>query len=137
MALLELNLKPSAKDLRWFAGLWFPALCLFAGATILRKHHALAPGLWIWVVAAVWSAAGLLKPALIRPVYRALMLLTFPIGWVLSHVLLFTIYFLVLTPVGFLVRTLHDPMERRFNLSAKSYWMPRETVSKERYLRQL
>ena len=137
MALLELNLKPSVKDLRWFAGLWFPALWLFVGAILLRRHYAFATVLWVWALAALWSALGLWKPPAIRPAYLALMWLTFPIGWVISHVLLVTIYFLVFTPIGFLVRRFHDPMERRYQRSARSYWIARQVATKDTYVRQL
>ena len=83
------------------------------------------------------GGVGLYAPRLIRPIYTGLIWITFPLGWALSYVLLFLLYFLVITPVGALVRIFRDPMERRFDPSGKSYWMPRETRSKESYLRQL
>lgn len=137
MALLELNRDPSKKELRWFAGLWFPALCAMVGIAVLRKSHAPTVAVAIWVVAAVLSIAGLCSPRVIRPIYAVLIRVTFPIGWVLSHVLLLVIYYVVFAPVGLLVRRLQDPMQRRFDPSAKSYWTPHLSSSSDRYLRQL
>ena len=91
---------------------------------------------FIWVVAALVSVAGLYSPAVIRPVYIWLSRLTFPLGWLLSHVLLGLLYFGVITPIGFLVRRVHDPMSRSFDLAATSYWKPRDVRSKESYVRQ-
>ena len=50
------------------------------------------------------------------------MFAVFPIGWVVSHLLLGVVYFLVLTPIGLTLRALgRDPLERRFDQSASSY----------------
>jgi hypothetical protein len=59
------------------------------------------------------------------------------VGWCVSHVLLVAVYFLVLTPIGFLLRLFRDPMELRFEREASSYWFPREAVDSGRYFRQL
>ena len=62
-----------------------------------------------------------------RAVYRALTLLTFPIGWVISHVLLALVYYLLLTPIGLLLRaTGRDPLQRRLDPEAETYWIERE-----------
>lgn len=137
MALFELNRKTTTRELRLFAGLWFPALCAMVGLAVLRKSHSLGVAQSIWGVGAALSLAGLCVPPVIKPVYRGLMWLTFPVGWVLSHVLLFGTYYLVFTPLGFLIRKFQDPMERRFDRGAKTYWLPRESRTKESYLRQL
>lgn len=137
MALFELNTDPSKRELRWFAGVWFPAFATLVGAFAWRKLHEPEAATWIWALAGLLAVAGLCEPRVIRPIYKGLMWLTFPMGWVFSHVILFLIYFLVITPLGALVRIFHDPMGRSFDRPAKSYWMPRETRSKESYIRQL
>ena len=46
----------------------------------------------------------------------------FPIGWVMSYVLLGGVYFLVLTPIGLAMRICgRDPMQRKFDRQAKTY----------------
>jgi hypothetical protein len=51
-------------------------------------------------------------------------------------VILFVAYFLVITPVGLVVRWFHDPMQRLFDRAAPSYWIPREQPERSRYFRQ-
>src|SRR4029434_1117239 len=100
MALLQPNFNPSEKDLRWFAGLWFPAFAAMVGYATFSKFGAVYVAVAIWTGAAVISLAGLRSPRLIRWVYRGMMRLTAPIGWVVSHVVLFVAYFAVIMPVG-------------------------------------
>lgn len=136
MALFQSNLNPTRRELRWFGMLWFPAFCVVVGLSLARRG---APGLaWVvWSMAAVAAAAALINPAAIRPLYRLLIRVTFPIGWVVSHAIVAVSYFLVITPVGYLMRLSHDPMRRRFDRSAKSYWVDCEPSEPGRYFRQL
>ncbi|MBW2459320.1 MAG: hypothetical protein JRI68_32810 [Deltaproteobacteria bacterium] len=57
---------------------------------------------------------------------------------VVSTVLLLALYYLVFTPIGLLARLFgYDPMGRRFERQARTYWQPsqpREGVA--RYFRQ-
>jgi hypothetical protein len=66
------------------------------------------------------------------------MYLVFPLGWLISHAILATIFFLILTPIGLVARLVrHDPMERRTEPSKSSYWTQRrQEATPERYLRQ-
>ena len=137
MPLLQLNLAPSRKELRLFAALWWPAMCAAIGAMLLRKFHASAAATWVWIVGGVLAVLGCKWPAVIRPVYAGLTRLTFPIGWVVSHIVLGVIYFLIIMPTGLLLRIFHDPMQRRFDRGMKSYWYPRQAADPDRYFRQI
>jgi hypothetical protein len=66
------------------------------------------------------------------------MLAVFPIGWVVSHVVFAAVYYLVFTPIGWLLRASgHDPMERQWDRAAMTYWKRRgEAPEAERYFRQ-
>ena len=52
--------------------------------------------------------------------------------------ILAVVYYLVLFPIGLILRLRgYDPMQRRFDRSAKSYWTPREQEEgTERYFKQ-
>lgn len=132
--LIDLGKEPSARELRWFAGLWFPALCGMIGWLVWP--HPGAPAVVYGAVAALLAMAGLARPRFIRPVYRALVLATFPIGWLVSHTMLRVVYFGVVTPIGQLVRLFTDPMTRAADPAAKTYWERRTTSAPERYFRQ-
>ena len=60
------------------------------------------------------------------------------IGWILSSVVLAVLYCPVLTPIGVLLRlTGYDPMKRRFDRKAKTYWLARNPDTEmERYFKQ-
>jgi hypothetical protein len=136
MSLLQLNLTPSRKDLRWFAGLWWPAMCAGIGFVLIRKFHAPTAATYVWSAGGLLAILGLISPAIIRPFYLTLLRITFPIGFVVSQVVLAAMYFLVLTPIGYLLRLFHDPMERQLT-SAASYWVSHPAVEISRYFRQL
>jgi hypothetical protein len=133
--LIDLTSQPASRQLRWFAGLWFPAFAAIAGMSAHRRG-ALGVAYALWTAAAALGAAGVVRPAIIRPVYIALVRLTLPIGWIVSHAILLVLYFLVITPIGWLVRRWHDPLERAFDREATSYWTPREQPAPTRYFRQ-
>jgi hypothetical protein len=73
-----------------------------------------------------------------RFVFLTLSYAAFPIGFVVSHVILAIVYYLILTPIGLLVRAIgRDPMERRFDRDAESYWVVRQPIDDPgRYFRQ-
>jgi len=112
-------------------------MCGALGIMLMRKFHAPDASVWVWSGGGLLAVLGVISPPVIRPLYVALMRLTFPIGWCVSHVVLAIMYFLLLTPIGFLVRRFHDPMERRFEPAADSYWFPRQEAHTDRYFRQV
>lgn len=125
MALLEINRNPSRRELGWFGVSMTAVLAVLGGIAYWRFH---AP-----VVAQVFGIASLLTavlyltiPAARRPLYLIWMFATYPIGWLLSHVILAVAYFLVITPIGLLMRICgYDPMQRQIDHSTRSYWIPR------------
>jgi ABC-type uncharacterized transport system permease subunit len=74
---------------------------------------------------------GLVSPGLLRIVYLGMIYATLPIGIVVSYVILAATYYLVVTPIGLVLRLCgYDPMQRRFDREAKTYWVPREEEAK-------
>jgi hypothetical protein len=137
MPILQVNLAPSRKELRLFAGLWWPAMCAVIGLMLLRKLQAPGTAVWVWVGGSLSAIAGLVVPVAIKPIYIALVWITYPIGFCVSHLVLAVLYFLILTPIGVLVRWFHDPMERKFDRAIASYWVAREEAETDRYFRQM
>jgi hypothetical protein len=91
-----------------------------------------------FVVAAAVPAAGLFNRGIIRGAFVGLSFATYPIGVVVSHVVLALVYFLVLTPVGLTMRLFgHDPLRRGFDKDLDTYWQPRdEQRTTESYFKQ-
>jgi len=136
MAMIRINLNPSKGQLRLFGATWlvfFGAL----GALLLSKGHQ-TPAVAVWAAAGVVPLVGWFVPAVLRTVYLGMTFAAYPIGLVVSHVILATVYYLVLTPIGLLRRCFAgDPMTRRFEPDRESYWVERPARHDvERYFRQ-
>lgn len=63
---------------------------------------------WVWVtliaIAVVLLLAAAVAPSLLKPVYRGWMRLGEALGWVNTRILLTLIFFLVVTPIGLVMR---------------------------------
>ena len=137
MALLEIQWNPSPRELRVFAAL--QAVFFLIVATALHRRNVAWPVAAGTVgVSAVVAAVGLAAPKAVRPIYIAWMAAVTPIGWIVSHALMAAVYFGVVTPIGLLMRlTGRDPMCRRLDRSAATYWTPRPLQAPaSRYFRQ-
>lgn len=144
MALLEINWRPSDRQLRQFGLLCIVMLPLFGW--ILVGHPALEP--WnrpamivvggLAVAGGLLGSIGVLQPQGLRLVFVSATLLAWPIGLVVSEVLLAVIYFGVFTPVALVFRLIgRDALERRIDRGAASYWRPKiQPADIRRYYRQ-
>jgi len=138
MGLIEMRTDYSDRELRQFAGIWFPAFAVLVGLVLKNKFELPGPALVVCCVAAVISTVGLLQPRALRPLLIGWMYAAFPIGWVVSHVMLALIYYGVMTPIGLVMRLLgRDPLKRKLDRSADTYWEPREPIANsKRYFQQ-
>lgn len=138
MALVEIKRDVSASDLQSFGRIWFPAFCVLLGALVHYRWHMETLSGVLFGVAIASFVFSYFSPQAIRPIYWGLMYLTFPIGFVVSHVLVGVIYFLVVTPIGWLIRLIKgDPLHRSLDRTAASYWLARpEEIPTARYFRQ-
>jgi len=135
--MIAIEWNPGQKQLRQFAGIWFPAFCALVGWSIARKTghwHEVEIG---WAIAGISSIAGLVFPPLIRPIFVGLILLTYPIGWVVSHVLLGLIFYGIVTPIGIILRLIgHDPLQINAPLGNSLWKSPTGKTDPASYLRQ-
>jgi hypothetical protein len=117
--------QPSPRTLRQFAGLW---LLVFGGLGLGQlatgDHRPLA---WVCLALALTvGPLGLLKPGAVRPIFVGWMWAVFPLGWVVSQVLLACLFYGLFTPVGFFFRCVgRDVLARRFRPGRESYWEPK------------
>ena len=136
MKFSEIPRNPDHRMLRQFAGLWI----LFFGAIALSQHfqsHNSTVAIVVGAFALVVGVPGLFFPRVLKPIFVGWMILAFPIGWLVSHVILFLIYWSVFVPIGFILRRMgHDPLRLR-KPSSDSYWEQKtQQTSLRRYLKQ-
>jgi hypothetical protein len=136
MALLDINWNPGRRELKQFALLWIAFFGL-VGAYILWAKPSWPTTYVLWGVASL-GIVGYILPRAARPIYVLWMALAMPIGWCVSHLLLLSVYYLVVTPIGLLMRLFgYDPMNRRFDRSATSYWTNHDpSAEPARYFKQ-
>ena len=110
--MISIQWNPERKQLRQFAAIWFPAFCALVGWMVGKKTGHWSGVEIAWVACGVVAVAGCFHPPLIRPIFVGLILVTFPIGWVVSHLLLGAIFYGLVTPIGIILRlTGHDPLQ--------------------------
>lgn len=131
------DLDPSDRELRWFGGL---ALVFFAMVAYLwhrRTGSADAAGT-IAGFGLLFSVLYYAIPRWRRSIYRAWMKAVWPIGWVVSHLILAIAFYLVITPIALLLRLARrDPLSRSFEPDARTYWRERQAEPETRdYFRQ-
>jgi hypothetical protein len=137
MAIIEINRNPSRRELAWFGAL-FMLFFAIIGGVIAWRFSGIAVAKWMWGIAALITAVYYALPPVRRPLYLGWMYAAYPIGWVISHVLLALIYYLVFTPIGFIMRSIgHDPLSRKYDRAASTYWIEhRPGGDPARYFRQ-
>ena len=123
--MIAVNLNPDRRTLRIFAGVWLAFFAL-AGGWIWWRHGSAAWGIGVWAAALPPGLLGLFVAPVMRVLYVGMSLLTYPIGWLLSRVVLAAVFYLTVTPIGLAMRLLgRDPLHRRFDPGARTYWVPR------------
>jgi hypothetical protein len=135
--MIAIQWNPERKQLRQFAGIWFPAFCGLIGWMVGAKSGHWGAVQAGWVVGGLLSAAGIVYPPAIRPIFVGLILLTYPIGWVFSHLLLGAIYYLLFLPIGLVLRiTGHDPLQLKPPPGNTLWKTPVGKTDSASYLRQ-
>ena len=128
MRFSEIDFQPSDRTVRQFAGCW---LLFFGGMAIWQgTADRPVPAIVLAVVAKCGSMVGLVRPAWLRPVYEAWMVAAFPVGWLVSHVLLGLLFLGLVTPLAlFFKLTGRDPLQRRQRPKGESYWISQPAPS--------
>jgi hypothetical protein len=144
--LVEINFNPDTKTLRQFGVIAFVGFGILAALAYYEKLiFSFGLGGARMTVVTVFAALGSLAllfsvvaPTANRILYVGLTLLAFPIGFVLSYVIMATLFFLIIGPIAVALRLFgRDPMHRGYDPSAPTYWQPvHSRRDKESYFHQ-
>lgn len=89
--------------------------------------HGGAVRWWALAVAAVFAFAAALRPAVLSGLNRLWLKLGLLLGHVVSPIALGVFFFLVVSPLGFVMRLAgKDPLRLRRDPAAPTYWIERE-----------
>lgn len=112
---------PSA---RAFGYVMAVVLLLFAGAAFA---HANPWAKWLTLAGIVLALLGEFAPFVLAPLNRLWMSLGHLLGRIVSPIVMGLIYFGVVTPIAIIARWRGvDPMRRRFDPGASTYWIQRK-----------
>jgi hypothetical protein len=135
--MLPINRNPAARELRSFARLWFPLFVVLLGGMIWWRAESLIGAIVVWGIGAVIAAAVLASANFARVVFVGLLTITYPIGFVISTIVLAFMFYGVFTPLGVAMRLSgRDPLRLK-QRDAASNWTPyQQTDDPEQAFRQ-
>jgi hypothetical protein len=145
--MIAIEWKPEARTLRLF-GVGSGLILALLGAWVFFRqsifmislsepmaHHV---GVGLWIAGVVFFLAGMVWAKVLWPIYIGMNVVAFPIGMVVSHVILFVVFYFIFTPIGLFFRLIgRDAMHRTFDPAATTYWTDHEPhPPARRYFRQ-
>ena len=118
------HIKESKKDLRKF-GLTVGIVLLMISVILFLFDKS--SYVYFGIIGGVLVLAGIFFPAVLKPVNKVWMTLALILGWFMSRVILTILFYLVLTPIGFIAKIFRKRfLSLKLDKEKKSYWEKRE-----------
>src|SRR5271166_2730232 len=118
----DIQFDPPRKMLRQFAGLW---LVVFGGLALweIYGRGRTAFGGILAILAVTIGPLGLIYPHWVRFIYVGWMVLSFPIGWTISQIIMAVMFFGLFVPIGLIFRFMgRDTLQQARRVGIQSYW---------------
>ena len=118
------HIKESKKDLRKF-GLTVGIVLLMISVILFMLDKS--SYVYFGIIGGVLVLAGILFPSVLKPVNKVWMTLALILGWFTSRIILTILFYLVLTPIGFIAKIFGKRfLSLNIDQEEKSYWEKRE-----------
>lgn len=132
----HVNWRPDARELRRFALAMLIGFAVLGLLATWRAGEVTTTSIILWSIGAFLALAAFV-PGLGRAAYLAVYLPTSIIGYVVSNVILTLMFFLVITPLGILLRLMGKDFLQQRRQKEKTRWMPvKGGKSEDSYYRQ-
>ena len=133
----DIQFKPTNRVTRQFAAAWLIFLLAWAAHQWLARGHQ-TTALVLAALGIGVGGLGLAAPATIRWIYVGCMIAAFPVGWVVTQVMLALMYYCVITPVAWFLRLRgRDLLHRAPTPDRASFWTAKSLPQDlRRYFRQ-
>ncbi len=125
--------KPDKKELRKFAITIWAVLSIIGGIILWQKKDI---GFILWTIGILILLPGLFWPKILEPIYKVWMTFALLLGFVMNHLILAMMFYVVITPIGIVKRMIKkDPLQISLNRAIESYWIKRtnDDFSQEKY----
>lgn len=118
------KIKTGKKELKNFSITMFVALGVI-GTILFFKNKGIY--VWFYLSSAVFLLLGMSAAELLKPIYLFWMRLAFVLSWINTRLILLIIFYLIFTPMGFLIRLFKgDLLGRKINAQSDTYWIKKE-----------
>ena len=124
MNLIDIRITASKREVKNF-GFLFAGICFLATVYLFY----IGSDRWTWPLTGMvfFLVTGLFGYPVLRPLYLAWMKFAYILGWLNTRLLLGMFFYLIITPIGLLLRILgKDLLDQKIDRSKKSYWKLRE-----------
>jgi Saxitoxin biosynthesis operon protein SxtJ len=123
------HIKETKKDLRKF-GLTVGIVLAAIGTLLFYFEKSSA--IYFIIIGGLLILLGILLPQLLKPLNKIWMGLAIVLGFIMTRVILTTLFYLVITPIGFLAKIFGKKfMLLKYDKSAKTYWEKRSVIHKK------
>lgn len=128
--------RASTSELRRF-GVTVGGVFLVLGGVSRWRGHTTAPVV-LWTLGVLLVVPGLVMPAVLGPVQRVWMRAAGVMGEINARIILSVLFYVVIAPLGFVMRRVRDPLDRSLTDPRPSFWTRRTPapVDPARYERQ-
>lgn len=113
----------SGKQERQFGFLFAAVFTLIAFWPVWPVH---APNYYWLGGAGLWLVAALICPRLLSPLYRGWMKFGHALGWINARIILGVVFFVMVTPIGLVMRLFGKDLLRMRMVKTGSYWIKRD-----------
>jgi len=112
------------KILKKFGMTMAMAFLVIAVVVFLRQRHA---PLSLLIISGSFFVLGATAPAILKPVYAFWMKSALVLSWINTRIILFILFYLVLTPIGLIMRLFgKDVLDFKIEKGRDSYWQKKE-----------
>ena len=130
------NIKSEKSDLRKFGITIGVILLIIAGFLFWKEKESFQ---LLFTFGVTLFILGIAIPFILKPIYWVWMIFATILGWIMTRVILSSLFYIILTPIGLILRFFGKQfLELRWDKSKESYWNFRtnEHLKKENYEKQ-
>lgn len=122
------NIKETKKDLRKF-GLTVGSVIAVIGIVLFYFEKSSA--VYFGVIGGILIFLGVVVPRLLKQLNKFWMGLAIVLGFIMTRIILTTLFYLVITPIGFIAKIFGKKfMILKYDTSAETYWEKRSIIQK-------